>query len=121
MCPPPFLHLLPVESPGGVETLYEVGGESEEHGVAGGAAHHAQHRQPHVSQGLWGEPVEEVEGCVRVEVEEVGNMSGGGGGTCEVSTNPPAIADAQHVGHGFKEGPGVLLPPSNILEITHLT
>ena len=29
---------------------------AEEHGVAGGPAHHAQHRQPHVRQGLRGEP-----------------------------------------------------------------
>ena len=60
-------HLLPVLPPGGVEALDEVGGVAQEHGVAGGAAHHAQHRQPHVRQRLWGEPVGEVEkhvGCL---------------------------------------------------------
>ena len=49
-------HLLSVLSPGGVQALDEVGGVAEEHGVAGGAADHAQHSQPHVSQGLRGEP-----------------------------------------------------------------
>ena len=49
-------HLLPVLPPGGVKALYEVGGVAEEHGVAGGAAHHAQHGQPHVRERLWGEP-----------------------------------------------------------------
>ena len=49
-------HLLSVLSPGGVQALDEVGGVAEEHGVAGGAADHAQHGQPHVSQGLRGEP-----------------------------------------------------------------
>lgn len=46
----------PVLAPRGVKGLYEVGGVAEEHGVAGGPAHHAQHRQPHVREGLRGEP-----------------------------------------------------------------
>ena len=49
-------HLLSVLSPGGVQALDEVGGVAQEHGVAGGAADHTQHGQPHVGQGLRGEP-----------------------------------------------------------------
>ena len=49
-------HLLSVLSPGGVEALYEVGSVAEEHGVAGGPTDHTQHGQPHVRQGLRGEP-----------------------------------------------------------------
>ena len=52
----PTTDLLPVLPAGGVEALYEVGGVSEEHGVAGGPADHAEHGQPHVSQRLGGEP-----------------------------------------------------------------
>ena len=32
--------------------MYEVGSMAEKHGVASGSADHAQHSQPHVSQGL---------------------------------------------------------------------
>ena len=45
---------------------------SEEHGVADSTADHAEHCQPHVSQGLRGEA---------------------------------AVADAQHMGHGFEQRP----------------
>ena len=38
-----------------VQALYKIGGMAQEHGVAGGPADHAQHCQPHVSQGLRGE------------------------------------------------------------------
>ena len=34
----------PVLASRGVKGLYEVGGVAEEHGVAGGPTHHAQHR-----------------------------------------------------------------------------
>ena len=63
-------HLLPVLSPGGVEALYEVGGVAQEHGVAGGATDHAQHGQPHVSQGLRGKPAVS-------DTEHVGHRLGG--------------------------------------------
>ena len=56
----------PVLPPRRVEGLYEVGGVSEEHGVAGGAAHHAQHRQPHVRQGLRRES-----GVVKIQIQEL--------------------------------------------------
>ena len=49
-------HLLSVLSPGGVQALDEVGGVTEEHGIAGGAADHAEHGEPHVGEGLRGEP-----------------------------------------------------------------
>ena len=46
----------PVLAARGVKGLYEVGGMPKEHCVAGSPAHHAQHRQPHVCQRLWGKP-----------------------------------------------------------------
>ena len=49
-------YLLPVLSAGRVEALYEVGGVAKEHGVAGGAADHAEHGEPHVREGLGGKP-----------------------------------------------------------------
>ena len=65
----------PVLAARGVKGLYEVGGVPEEHGVAGGSAHHAQHRQPHVRQRLRGEPgAVEIKTCIllgsRVESSE---------------------------------------------------
>ena len=56
----------PVLTARGVKGLYEVGGVPEEHGVAGGSAHHAQHRQPHVRQGLRRES-----GVVKIQIQEL--------------------------------------------------
>ena len=56
----------PILAPGWVKGLYQVCGESEKHGVAGGAAHHAQHRQPHVRQGLRRES-----GVVKIQIQEL--------------------------------------------------
>ena len=53
-------------APRGVKGLYEVGGVAKEHGVAGGPAHHAQHRQPHVRQGLRRES-----GVVKIQIQEL--------------------------------------------------
>ena len=75
--------LLPVLPPGGVQALDDAGGVAEDHGVAGGARHHAEHGQPQVRHVLWGEP---------------------------------AVADAEHVGHGLEESPGVLLEPPGVLQ-----
>ena len=49
-------HLLPVLAAGRVQALYDAGGVAEDHGVAGGARHHAEHRQPQVRHVLRGEP-----------------------------------------------------------------
>lgn len=45
-------HPLSVLSPGRVQRLDEVGGVAEEERVAGGAADHGQHGQPHVREWL---------------------------------------------------------------------
>ena len=78
--------LLPVLSPAAVQALDEVGGVAQEHGVAGGAADHAQHRQPHVRQGLGREPEEAdtFKNCLSQYY-------------CNVSS--PSISDTQHVWH----------------------
>lgn len=31
----------------------------------------------------------------------------------------PAVADTQHVGHRLEQGPGVLLPPVNLLTLVN--
>ena len=59
-------HLLSVLSPAAVQALDEVGGVTQEHGVAGGAADHAQHGQPHVCQRLRGEPGQYEKSRVRL-------------------------------------------------------
>ena len=50
-----LFEFFPVLPPGGVKALYQVCGVSEEHGVAGGARHHAEDGQPQVRQVLWRE------------------------------------------------------------------
>ena len=67
---PVVSYLLSVLSSGGVKALDEVGGVAQEHGVAGGATDHTQHGQPHVSQGLRGEPAV-------ADTEHVGHGLGG--------------------------------------------
>ena len=43
-------YLFSVLTSGRIEALNEIGGMTEEKGVAGGAADHGQHREPHVRQ-----------------------------------------------------------------------
>lgn len=49
-------YLFSILSPGGVQTLDEVGRVPEEECVAGGSRDHGEHGQPHVGEGLRGEP-----------------------------------------------------------------
>ena len=49
-------YLFPVLSSAAVQTLDEVGGVAQEHGVAGGPGDHGEHGEPHVSEGLRRKP-----------------------------------------------------------------
>ena len=65
---------------------------AEEHGVAGGPAHHAQHRQPHVRQGLRGEP-----GALQIKNHaDEGRSAIIKAGECSVLTLPAPIVVLEH-------------------------
>lgn len=50
-CVPGYLLLiLPVRR---IQGLHQVGCMAEKHGVAGGAHHHADHGEPHITHALW--------------------------------------------------------------------
>ena len=76
------VYLFSVLASGRVKALDEVGGMTEEEGVASGAADHGEHSEPHVRQRLRWET---------------------------------AVADTQHVRHGFEQRPRVLLQPKRLL------
>ena len=51
-----IVYLLSILPPATVQTLNKVGGMAQEHGVTSGTTYHTEHGQPHVCQGLRGEP-----------------------------------------------------------------
>ena len=80
---PVTLHLLSILSPGGIKTLYQGGGVSQEHGVTGGSSHHAEYGQPEVCQVLRGKPAV-------TDTQHVGHRLEQGPG---VLLEPPHILD----------------------------